>query len=54
MALTISVPTGWKGKSGVPPKVVHFFRKIPFDPRDLFTFQPIEHKIVALGSTSAW
>ena len=24
----ISVPTGWNGKSAIPPRVIHLFRKI--------------------------
>ena len=43
----ISVPTGWNGKSGVPPMVVCLFQKIPFDPRISFAFQPVEPEILA-------
>ena len=34
----ISIPTGWNGKSGVPPKFV---------PRIPFAFQPVEPEILA-------
>ena len=31
-------PTVWNGKSGVPPKVVRFSGKFPFDARASFTY----------------
>ena len=39
----ISVLTGYNRKSGVLPKVVRLFQKIPFDLRVSFLFQPVKN-----------